>query len=113
MSDLPSAILADGSTGTVSCTFSGADEGGALKSGTDELSCLPHEVISRPADIQAVKNLVISGRFGFICRSRRCSSGRIWLYGIATGIRSGTVEGRSRSEEHTSELQSRENFVCR
>src|SRR5690606_40465612 len=31
----------------------------------------------------------------------------------ATGVRARTVPGVDRSEEHTSELQSRENLVCR
>src|SRR5688572_31629938 len=39
-----------------------------------------------------------------------CSGGRVWIKEVA---RSGDTEDIVRSEEHTSELQSQSNLVCR
>src|SRR5690606_23930883 len=56
--------------------------------------------ISR-ASVQAITVSVASGRYGPCCS---------WL---PTGSTATGTSGSSRSEEHTSELQSRENLVCR
>src|SRR5690606_40417346 len=79
----------------------------------------------RPAALESSvsKEKCRSDTLGFPCASRRCRSGERRIPGSLArrenGIRrmpriaSAGCAGDARSEEHTSELQSRENLVCR
>src|SRR5690606_40666317 len=83
------------------CWFNGRTDGGRSDTGTSSLS-------RKPSCCKKIPRSLSSGKYrlSIICCQRLRSSSLNFTF-TSSAVR------RSRSEEHTSELQSREKLVCR